>query len=273
MTRLGRSLAALALLLLLSPALRAHDFWIEPSAFAPAPGQRISLRLKVGQGFRGDPLPRSPALIERFDTVGAGGTLPVIGFAGREPAGYAAFPAPGFYWIVYGSTQELVELAGPKFEAYLAQEGLEAISTLRAKRGQTGAGAKERFFRCAKAAIAVGAGGAAGGGGGFDSVLGLTLELVPEADPTALKPGGELPLRLLYRGKPLAGALVTALPRDHPEAGVSARSDARGQVRLRLGASGAWLVKTVHMIPAPAGAEADWESYWASLTFDNGKAP
>jgi hypothetical protein len=26
-----------------------------------------------------------------------------------------------------------------------------------------------------------------------------------------------------------------------------------------------WLVKSVHMIP---GAKADWESYWASLTFE-----
>jgi hypothetical protein len=24
----------------------------------------------------------------------------------------------------------------------------------------------------------------------------------------------------------------------------------------------------VHMVPAPAGANADWQSYWASLTFE-----
>jgi hypothetical protein len=28
-----------------------------------------------------------------------------------------------------------------------------------------------------------------------------------------------------------------------------------------------WLVKAVHMVPAPAGSGADWESIWASLTF------
>jgi hypothetical protein len=29
-----------------------------------------------------------------------------------------------------------------------------------------------------------------------------------------------------------------------------------------------WLIKAVHMVPAPAGARADWASFWASLTFD-----
>jgi hypothetical protein len=28
-----------------------------------------------------------------------------------------------------------------------------------------------------------------------------------------------------------------------------------------------WLIKSVHMIPAPAGSGAEWASFWASLTF------
>jgi hypothetical protein len=28
-----------------------------------------------------------------------------------------------------------------------------------------------------------------------------------------------------------------------------------------------WLIKAVHMIPAPPGSNADWTSFWASLTF------
>ena len=31
---------------------------------------------------------------------------------------------------------------------------------------------------------------------------------------------------------------------------------------------GVWLVKAVHMVPAPAASGADWESLWASLTFE-----
>ena len=31
---------------------------------------------------------------------------------------------------------------------------------------------------------------------------------------------------------------------------------------------GVWLVKAVHMVPLPKGQDADWESFWASLTFE-----
>ena len=51
------------------------------------------------------------------------------------------------------------------------------------------------------------------------------------------------------------------------EARVSARSDAAGRVQLRLSEAGPWLIKAVHMVPAPAGTERDWDSFWASLTF------
>lgn len=243
--------------------LRAHDFWIEPSSFHPAPGERVAVRLRVGEHFRGDPVPRDPQRIERFAAVGATGETEVTGLAGRDPAGWGSFEAPGVYWVVYDSSHAKLESEGPKFERYLVEEGLERISTLRAERGQTAASAREIYSRCAKSLITVGD----AGGAGHDRVLGLALELVPEKNPLALKRGEELPVRLLYEGKPLAGALVVAVPHDLPEAKVSARTDAEGRVRLRLDRGGDWLVKAVHMIPAPRETGADWESLWASLTF------
>jgi hypothetical protein len=60
---------------------------------------------------------------------------------------------------------------------------------------------------------------------------------------------------------------VAALSKGQPSRQVAARTDAQGRVRLPLGGSGVWLVKAVHMIAAPAGSGADWESFWASLTF------
>lgn len=264
-TRRTRRLA-LALLCLALPgsALRAHDFWIEPSSFHPAPGARVAVRLKVGQQLKGDPMPRDPQRIERFAAIGPAGETPVPGVPGTEPAGFISFRQPGLYLLVYDSDRETVDLDADKFEKYLAEEGLEAVSAQRAKRGQSRAGARDAYSRCAKSLLRIGD----GPGNGFDRALGLELELIPEADPTILPPGSELPVRLLYRGKPLAGALVAALQRDDPTGKVSARSDAKGRVRLRLGRPGMWLVKAVHMIPPSAGVDADWESLWASLTFE-----
>ena len=259
-----RTAWALLFLLASSSALRAHDLWIEPSSFRPAPGQRVAVRLRVGEAFRGDPTPRMTARIERFAAVGPGGAeIALPGVEGGDPAGWATLPSSGTWLLVYDSNHASVELEGAKFEAYLAEEGLERISRLRAQRGQTAAPAREIYSRCAKALVAVGNGPAQGA----DRVLGLPLELVPAASPAGLEAGDELPVKLLFRGKPLAGALVVAIPRDAPDAPVSGRTGADGRVRLRLDRPGDWLVKAVHMEPAPAGSGADWESFWASLTF------
>lgn len=258
----------LALLLTaLSVPARGHDFWIEPSAFTPAPGQRVAVRLKVGEHFRGDPVPRYPDRIERFAAVGPSGEAPVAGVPNSDPAGFVALGTPGLHLLVYDSDHASVELEGEKLEKYLGEEGLEAISALRAKRGQTGDPAKEIYSRCAKSLVAVG-GGAGAGFDRYDRIVGLPLELVPEANPYTLKGGGELPVRLYYGGKPLKGALVMALQKDRPEPRLSARSDSQGRVRLRLDRPGVWLVKAVHMVPAPKKTGADWESFWASLTFE-----
>jgi uncharacterized GH25 family protein len=255
---------ACALALLCAAGLSAHDMWIEPSGFEPAPGTRLAVRLRIGQLFQGDPFPRDPQLLARFAVVGSGGgESPIPGVPATDPAGYLVTGSPGLYQLVYASRHASVELDAARFEKYLADEGLEKISALRARHGQSAAPAKEIYSRCAKSLIAVG--GVAGAG--YDRVLGLTLELIPEKNPYALAAGQELGVRLLYGGAPLAGAKVAAVPKDQPSRQVAARTDAQGRVRLSLGGPGAWLVKAVHMIAAPQGSGADWESFWASLTF------
>lgn len=254
-----RALILLALLgIFVAGPVLAHDFWIEPSTFRPAPGGRVAVRLRVGQGLQGDPVPREPQRIERFAAVGVGETG-VPGVPGMDPAGFVSPSSPGLLWIVYDSGHESVQLDSAKFDSYLGEEGLERIRKLR-KPGPV----KEIYSRCAKSLLSVGA----GPGAGYDRVLGLELELVAEKNPYALKPGEELPLRLLYHGKPLDGALLVAIPKGAKDAKLSARSDSRGRAALRLDRPGVWLVKAVHMVPAPKGSGAEWESLWASLTFE-----
>ena len=101
-----------------------------------------------------------------------------------------------------------------------------------------------------------------------DRPLGFRLELIADGSPYRLRSNEELSFRLLYEGRPLAGALVAAVNRLHPGAKLSSRSDTNGRVRFPLAHEGTWLIRAVHMVPAPAGSGADWESIWASLTFE-----
>jgi uncharacterized GH25 family protein len=272
-----RGFLALAVVAAGASSLLAHDFWIEPTTFRPPLNAAVGVRLQIGQGFQGEPLPRNPALIERFVIVSAGGEAPIPGQPADDPAGVVRIASPGLQILGYRSKNSSVSLEAEKFESYLREEGLETIVAERARRGESQKPSRELFSRCAKALLL--AGPETPATGGQDRELGFTLELRAEKNPYALRAGAELPVRLTYEGKPLAGALVKAIPKGHAEEALTQRSSKSGRVRLRLAREGPWLIEAVHMVAAPADSGADWQSLWASLTFEMpagspvGKAP
>ncbi len=263
--RFGLVLAALALT---GASLLAHDMWIEPTAFTPDAGTIIGVRLRVGQDMLGDPLPRDSSLIDQFVVIDASGRRPVIGRDRADPAGLLR-TEPGLSIIGYSSHPSAIVLEAEKFNQYLTEEGLETVAALRTQRKQTNAPAREAFSRCAKSLIVSGATTEQQ----KDRAVGFTLELVAERNPYLMHANTDMPVRLLYKSQPLAGALVVAMNRLNPQAKVKARTDATGHARLHLSQGGMWLIKAVHMIPAPAGLDADWASYWASVTFALSEAP
>jgi uncharacterized GH25 family protein len=244
-------------------SLSAHDMWIEPTAFHPDMGKIIGVRLRVGQDLLGDPLPYNTALIDQFISVDSTGRKPVVGHDGNDPAGLMRVGEPGLQTVGYQSHPSPMTLTAEKFNQYLKEEGLEGIAELRALRNQTNNEAREIFSRCAKSLLLSGS-----QADQADRPLGFTLELVALKNPYALRPGDELPVSLTYEGRAISGVLVVAMNRANPAAKISARTDKNGRVALKLPQGGMWLIKAVHMIQAPAGANADWASYWASLTFD-----
>ncbi len=247
----------------------AHDFWIEPSTFHPGVGDAVRVMLRVGEHFDGAPVERNPERLLRFAAVDADGETSIPGADGTDPAGILRVRKAGTLWLVYRSNHARIELEAEKFEAYLREEGLDAIIEKRRAAGQSDKPGREIYSRCAKSLITVGG----GAGAGFDRAVGLPLELVPETDPRAARPGDELTIRALYDGKPLANLAVGAMNKAEGKGQLTARTDAEGRAKLKLPRGGVWLVKAVHMVPAPAGRDADWESLWASMTFELPVAP
>lgn len=249
----------------------AHDFWIEPAAFRTAAGTSLAVTLRVGEDFSGTSQPFVPDWFLDFSVTSAAGRDPVKGFVGDDPAATLALKTPGLRLIGYHSTRAFVDLEAARFDKYLQAEGLESVRELRRQRGQDEVNGREYYSRCAKSLVSAGD----GPGTGFDRVLGYPLELIPRANPYALATGKSLPLLLNYQGKPLAGVLVIAFTADQPAKRFEARTGRDGTVTLPLDRAGRWLVKAVHMIEVPdTDPAADWESFWASLTFEvAGKSP
>jgi hypothetical protein len=244
----------------------AHDFWIAPSNSRPVPGERVAIALRVGDRLVGEPVPRRPNRIVRFDALDAAGRAqPLAGVAGVDPAGHFAPAGPGLHWALYQGNRARLTLEPAKFAAYLAEEGLEPIAAERAARGESDRPAREAYSRSALAALCVAGEGAPPPALG---PFGLALELVPESDPCAWRAGGEVALRLFFRGAPLAGARVEALHAGRLDDRPAGRTDGAGRVRWTLDRPGRWLVKAVWMERARELPEVEWESFWASLAFE-----
>ncbi len=256
-------LSAAAALVLGARPVAAHDFWIIPASFSPEVGTTVALSLRVGEDFHGEPVLLDRKRIKRFFAVGPIGESPITARQGSDPAGFVRIEAPGLWIVGYRSHPSPISLAPEQFERYLAEEGLERIIDLRAERGESGKRAQEIYSRCAKSILSAGTGAE-----GRDRPLGLTLELVTQENPYALQPGQELSVRLLYEGKPLPAALVVAMNSQQAGKRLAARSDSNGRAAFRLEQAGPWLIKAVHMVRAPPKSRADWESLWASVTFE-----
>ena len=238
---------------LVAVPLHAHDFWIEPSSFTPAPGQTFTIGLRVGQDFVGDPIPRSASLIETFTMRDANGDRAISGVENRDPAGYARLNQPGIAVIAYRSKPYPLELTAAKYQEFLDLEGFTGI------RAQPGPH-REQFSRFAKAIV-----GRGGNASVWTKPFGWRFEIVPESNPAEASP---LLARVVLDGRPAAAALVTAIFRDDAGTRLSARTDRHGRVTLTLPRKGVWLIKCVALVAAKEGSAFDTETLWASLTFE-----
>jgi nickel transport protein len=96
--------------------------------------------------------------------------------------------------------------------------------------------------------------------------LGMPAEIVPLADPMALKAGDELPVQVLLNGQPAAGAQVTV---DYVNASGDAPlvADADGKLMIRVRNQGLNVIVAFISEPYPDPAKADEIGHAASLSF------
>lgn len=222
----------------------------------------MSISIRIGENFNGDSFPYVREEIKRFVVFTARGEQLVKGVSGDDPAVTMKFAEPGLMVFAHHSTSEsLIFETWEKFESYLQFEGLQHIGPLHEKQGKPKIGIKENYARCAKLLMSV------DGGGGKDRLIGMPLELVAERDPYALGAEQSLPVRLFYKGKPLADVQISAVSKAHPDKRNVIRTDEEGRASIALPDSGAWLLNAVHMIEPKRGAGVQWESLWASMTF------
>lgn len=252
-------------MLAISP-VSAHEFWIEPDNYSVNPDTEIKADIRIGQDFKGNAFPYIPSRFVAFKSHDRLGEIDVAGVTGDLPALAMTPRTEGLTIITYVSVAERIRFQEwEKFAYYLDLEGLNSIPARHDARGLSRDDVRELYTRCAKTLVSVGDATA-----DQDHATGMRLELVAGQNPSALSAGAEIGFTLLWEGQPLADAQVALFEKGKEGAAATrtlARTDMNGHASFTIPAGGTYLAAAVHMIEATPSRNADWESYWASLTF------
>jgi uncharacterized GH25 family protein len=259
-----------ALVLACGPqAAAAHEFWIQPERFWLPVGGTTPMTLQVGTGAERQRSQLPPGRVLRFDATGPGGAIqdlrPALTLGAPTADGALSFSRPGAYVVTLRSdARAQSHLSAARFNAYAQEEGLTPALDARAAANQQAVDASERYSRQTKALVQAGEIGAQ------DAVtepVGLTLEIVPEASPYARPRPAALPVRVLYEGRPLAGALVKLTDLAHDATPLEQhRTDEAGRAGFSMPASGAWMMDVVWTKPL-TDEGVDFETVFSSLSF------
>ncbi len=255
-------------LMLLPFALLAHDTWLIPSTFAPKPGSTVRLRLASSMAFPTSESAATPDRVVRFTLRTAAGTQPVTGYRVEDKFLMAEVTPPqtGHAIAVLETKPRLLVMKPAEFAEYLKEEGANKILAARVSSGQSDAPGRERYRKITKTILCVGE--------PKDSIFvqseNLWLEIIPERSPCDLKTGDSFTIRVLFNGKPLAGAHLAAGyegPTGHNYP-VNLLTDAQGRATVKLDRTGAWYVRSHRIVPVANDPEADWQSAFSTLTFE-----
>lgn len=258
-------------LLVVAGVAYSHDVWLEPRPFVVVEGRTLVVEQLVGTELVVESeLPLFRALTSRFELLTSDGTTDLLAelpdFRTQptvKPVLERTLEADGQALVVMDHSAIENLFTTQQFLEYLDHEEFDP-SAFRDHMGDRPE-QSERYYRTLKALAQV---GPAPAGDLHGRTVGQALEVLLLQDPYRLDLGDTLAVRVLFRQRPLTDRQVTAFNRasDGTISVAKADTDAEGVARFELIAAGLWLVRLVHLYPAPDD-EVDWESYWTAYTF------
>ncbi len=159
-----------------------------------------------------------------------------------------------------------IVLEAEKFAHYIRDEDAAAQVAPHFEEGKTVSSQRESYTKYAKAWL----GSGTGDDDAFRLVAGHRLEIVPLLSPaSARRDGKRLPVQVLFDGEPMADLRVSSGCENLGGGKYAAhtRTDEEGRAWVEMSAPGRWFIRAHHIRPHRDSRTADWESFWASLTF------
>ncbi len=231
---------------------RAHDLWI--SADQPKAGKPLHLLVGWGHEFPAtEQVTWEKLALVPTCVIGPKGNIETT--PGDKQDLLTAAPLAEGTYIVVGGRQPQYYTKTP--------EGAKTLPKNQVRQAES----CSYSSKYAKAVVNVGK-----AHGDVSKPVGHALEIVPLVNPADVKVGGELPVQVLYDGKPLPKAQVSAtfvgFSKDPGAFSFVGKTNEEGKSNIRVLGSGQWLVLTKHELPHPNQDECDKLAYGAALTFE-----
>lgn len=234
----------------------AHDLWLQVRDYTPQVGEGITLTLGYGHYLPSREFMPNKDLEEIYMLDPDGKKIGIKPYSDVEYRGEKPLKQEGTYLVV------------------AKKKGVFFTKTTEGyKRGHTKKGLKNvisctYFAKYSKAIVNVGK----TGGKTCSKVLGHDLEIISLADPGVLTEGDSLPIKIIYKGKPLAYQPVYAtylgFSTEKNAFAYTTKTTPEGIARIKMLKSGIWLITTSHIEDYPDPKECDQYKFASTLTFE-----
>ena len=255
------------LLLLLFGTTMAHEYILLAAKFRLHKGDLLEVHLFVADGFNIQlERPFQKTITKKFELITKDSTIDLNAITPN-----AAFPVvnrtvgfEGGGLLHMERDYARIALTTPKFLAYLKEDHIENIVTTVDKNKAL---QKERYTRYIKALVQS---GDVYNDTLYKQITGQNFEIVLLQNPYNLHESATFKAQVFFMSKPLTGKIITAQNRigNKKVITIASRTDGNGICSFKLPRKGEWFLHATHMIACADKQDSDWESFWASYSFE-----
>jgi hypothetical protein len=257
-----KKIAIVILLLFFSP-LCAHDLYLSPEPPILKKPEKIQLSMFLLK----DHVQWLSVDTVSFKMFGPEGESEIQDPPKDSDNATAAFSKEGTHVIGWECFPIYIKLDPVTFRQYIVLDGYGDVLKARKEAGQDNAIARERYTRFVKTFIQVGAPRT----DHYNKVFGYKIEIIPLSNPYSLKIGSRLDVKVLFNGLPLPGQKIMATydsySEDPNQYAQTSRTNDEGIASFQMTTAGFWLIRCSHMIALHGDPYANWESFWANISF------
>lgn len=268
-----KSMLMTVTIMLAAGSARAHELFLKPDNYFLKPQSKEVLKLVNGT------FDKNLAIVARARmqdvSIAADGKVfnpPVTDWHDADLASYLTFTTGKAGTQVAGVSTKpgMRTLSAVDFRAFLKTYGaLDGLASFESESKLSAV--RQRSAKHVKAVIQVGNTYTTD----YSRRLGYAVEIVPQNNPYELKLNESLRFQVLHNGLPVANHLVYVNHAgfnedDDAERRVNAqklRTDKNGLASVKISKKSAWYIALIHVHPAK-DADADYETNWATLTFE-----